>query len=98
MKLNFPAGVGIFEDPSGVRWTPDVNGQVDIAGANPDPFLVGGFTYVTDPVSATGGRPVPPNTYPGMPWFDASLNAGAGLPIWRNASNNGWINGAGSAV
>lgn len=97
MKLNFPTGVGVFEDPSGTRWMPDVNGQVDIAGANPDPFLVAGFTYVTDPHSNTAGRPTT-GLYPGMPWFDDSLNAGAGLPIWRNATNTGWINGAGTAV
>ena len=98
MKLNFPAGIGQFEDPNAVVWMPDANGQVDIGTGNPAPFLVAGFTYVTDPASATGSRPVPPNTYPGMPWFDTSLNAGAGLPIWRNSSNTGWLNGAGTAV
>lgn len=93
MKLNFPVGIGIFEDPSGGRWAPDANGQVDIAGANPDPFLVAGFTYVTDPGYTTGGRPTTGLT-PCMPAFDTTL----GKPIWRNATNTGWIDATGTVV
>jgi len=43
--------------------------------------------------SATANRPTS-GTYAGMPHFDTTLNK----PIWRNATNNGWVDSTGTTV
>ena len=95
MKLIFPSTLGLFQDSLGALWAPDASGMVTI-----DPsaqiltdFLGAGFVL---PVGFGAARPTV--TYPGMQFFDTSLNSGAGLPIWRNTANTGWINAAGVTV
>jgi paraquat-inducible protein B len=41
----------------------------------------------------TANRPTT-GTYAGMPFFDTTLNK----PIWRNSSNNGWVDSTGTTV
>ena len=96
MKLIAPAGMQQFQDGNGTTWTPDSNGQitVDPTQINVGQFLAAGFAEVPD--VAGSNRPIV--TFPGMMYFDTTLNSGAGLPIWRNAANTGWINAAGASV
>ena len=93
MKINFPSGVSQYTDINGNEWNADVNGQCDIGTLDPGPFIATGFT-IPDQSSATR----PTITQPGMHFFDPSLNGGTGRPIWRNASNTGWIDSTGASV
>jgi hypothetical protein len=49
-------------------------------------------------IGATAARPAGALVTAGQQYFDTTLNAGAGLPIWRNATNTGWENAAGVPV
>lgn len=91
-----PTVVGRFCDSLGNQVVPDATGRciVDASVVYISDFYNAGFAQAPDMASASR----PTVTYPGMPYFDTTLNAGAGLPIWRNAANTAWINAAGSVV
>ena len=95
ITLVFPSGVTEYQDINGNTWTPNANGEVIVDGSVLQSFLTAGFTLLQDVASAT--RPTA-GLYAGMPYFDTTLNSGTGLPIWRNASNSGWINASGATV
>jgi len=46
---------------------------------------------------ATANRPTQ-GLYAGRPYFDTSLAAGEGKPIWRNADNDAWVDATGTPV
>lgn len=45
----------------------------------------------------TANRPTQ-GLYTGRFYFDTSLAAGVGKPIWRNAANTAWVDATGTAV
>ncbi len=91
-----PAITGRFSDSLGNVVSADATGRcvVDSAAVNITDFYQAGFEQAADVASATR----PTVTYPGMPYFDTTLNSGAGLPIWRNAANTAWLNASGTVV
>ncbi len=92
---NIPPG-GTFSDSAGNATTIDATGrcQVDTSVVRMDDFAGAGFVPAPDTASAVR----PTVTYPGQPYFDTTLAAGVGKPIWRNAANTGWIDATGASV
>jgi hypothetical protein len=97
LTLIFPPEItGRFNDTAGNTVSPDATGRcvVDSNVVVLSDFFDAGFSMAADVASATR----PSTTYPGQLYFDTTLNAGAGLPIFRNTANNAWINAAGVVV
>jgi hypothetical protein len=105
ITLNFPPGVGQVQFSnmqagagSGTMTlsaNPLNQATVDPTQVDIKPLLSQGFTIACS-TGSTASRPTV-GTYPGMLYLDTTL-AAAGEPIWRNATNTGWVNSSGTAV
>ena len=87
---------GSFSDSRGNVAQIDPTGRVTIDSSVylVQNFYDAGFAAIPDIASAVR----PTLTYPGQPYFDTTLNAGTGRPIWRNAANTGWVDSTGATV
>jgi hypothetical protein len=85
---------GTYVAADGTVFTPASDGTVQVPQGYFSQLQAMGFSVVNDVgIDPTSGRPTL-NLLPGQPWFDSTL----GIPIWRNASNTGWINASGTSV
>lgn len=76
---------------------PDVNGNVTLTGLvkkvnNTNPDANGAVTINLFPSGTTAQRPA--TAVVGQYFFDTTLNK----PLYRNAANNGWVDGTGAPV
>jgi hypothetical protein len=102
VTFNWPLNIGAsFTSaslPGAVRGiaplTPNANNQVtaDTSVWPLSILLAAGFTIAIG-VNTTANRPTG-GLSPGLPFFDSTL----GIPIWRNATNTGWVNASGATV
>jgi hypothetical protein len=96
VRVQFPPGVTEYRNADNLPLYADTDGtaNVDVSKFDLPAMLRLGVALVPHGTGTTAQRPAANACYPGMPFFDSSL----GLPIWRNATNAGWINAAGAAV
>ncbi len=93
-KMIAPGTGNAYVVADGTVFIPASDGTVDAPAAYVPQLVAMGFVLVNDtPVDTTTGRPVAGLT-PGMMFFDST----AGRPIWRNATNTGWVFSDGTAA
>ena len=95
VTLNPPAGSPLFTNiqaSDGTQLCQDPAGRIVVPQNLLSEFTAQGWT-IQDAAGTTGERPTT-GTYPGMSWFDTTLDR----PVWRDAQNSGWIFGDGSSA
>lgn len=98
MKMLAPGTAASYSVADGTLFSPGLDGTLDVPVGYVGALTLLGWTPLVDmAVDPTSGRPVT-GLQAGMQWFDSSLAAGAGKPIWRNSANTGWIDATGAAV
>ena len=95
VKLTAPAGTTLFTTQSGVQLYPDANGvfTIDPTVVDVNDLLAAGFQTFVDTAAASASRPTT-GLYSGLMFFDTTLNK----PVWRNATNSGWVDATGTAA
>ena len=96
MKVIFPAPLMNFGALDGTKWSSDANAVCDIGNKSPLEFFAFGCIPETGVVGTTAARPTT-GLYAGLRYLDTTLAAG-GKPIWRNATNTGWVDATGTAA
>jgi len=90
-KMRLPAGMTKLHI-DGVALAPDASGFVLVPSTQVAAAEAAGCYFPHD-IGTTALRPTG-NLSPGQFYFDATLNR----PIWRNASNTGWVFSDGTAA
>jgi hypothetical protein len=96
MKVIFPGPNMNFVAGDGTKWLSDANCVCDISSHSPLDFFAVGCIPETGQVGTTAQRPTT-GLYPGLRYMDTTL-AAAGKPIYRNATNTGWVDATGTAA